>query len=172
MVDSVCNPSSIFSQPPTRRSESAEMSGTSCANCGLPNAQVAVPIQLKPENGYRRISRKLFFCSDQCALQMAFLQLPARITAESITRYFRNQPIRFADFRKISLDRPETISKTRVNSGAAEAKNERLDLPYVARVNGTKVSLLKRQGGRPRKWGSEAERKRDYRARTRRAEHV
>ena len=88
-----------------------------------------------------------------------------------LTGILAGKPITYAEFCRLvpvelvdsRSDRPETIAETRINTGAAEAKNEILDLYHGGGVSG-RLEGLKRKGGRPRKWGSEAERKRSYRA--------
>jgi hypothetical protein len=151
-----------------------------CENCGLPDDCTTrlgcfVVLRLRPENQFcREQRRKVWCCSDECARQAAFLQLETRSTRETITRLLGGKPISYREFRRLPLEivkarseRPETIAETRVNTGAKTAKNEVMALPHADPVFGTNGALKTRLGGRPRKWASESERKRDYRDRQR-----
>jgi len=146
-----------------------------CLNCGLPRVRVRARIRLQAENDYLRDSfRRLPFCSEECAYQTAFLQLHTVSTPTTITRYLGSKPITYAEFRsKVKLGvepvaerglmSRKPIAETRINTGVPEAENEKMGLPYTEVVSGRSERL----GGRPRKWSSEAERKRAYRERAR-----
>jgi len=136
-----------------------------CHSCGLPADCISgqgrkITIEVNPENGFqRRSKRTVWVHCDECAYQ-----------AFAIAKYgmpSRNWPVTLAEFRQLyplpPLERsncPETISETRINSGAAEGLNEKADAEATEVVSG------RRKGGRPRKWSSEAQRKRAYRQRT------
>jgi hypothetical protein len=64
-------------------------------------------------------------------------------------------------------DRPETYAGPRIISGVAEANLEVMGLPHMGVVSGRPEGNYARPGGRPRKWKSEAERKRAERERQR-----
>jgi len=137
-----------------------------CHNCGLPSDCSAaeghtVRLEIKPSNKFHRTSHRTVWChSEECAVQ-----------APAIARYglsTHKWPVRFAQARAThpleGLDRTETIAGTRINTASKNGSFENLDLeagngfPYADRV-------LKRKGGRPRKWRSEADRVREYRRR-------
>lgn len=156
-----------------REPDSAKKTTESCYNCGLAYVTVRAKITLKAKNDFQRESRRtLSFCSEECANQTAFLQLRTASTPTAITRYLGSTPIRYADFRSQvklgvepilgeGLNVRKPIAESRINTGASEGKNEHMALPHIDLVS----VRSRRLGGRPRKWKSEADRLRAYRAR-------
>ena len=122
-----------------------------CFNCGLPNPRIKAKIKLKPNNRYNTESiRALPFCSEECALQTMFLQLSTHST------------IRYSEFKsKVTVELVNdglTVTKPPIQAidfkGSKMAKNEEMT---------TSPHFEFRNGGRPRKWNSGAERQRAYR---------
>jgi len=150
-----------------------------CENCGLPAWAVGtgyrVTIEVKAEK-FKRASKRTVWCHDrECALQTL-----------AIARYGLptcRWPITLAQFRSLPevqelisrSECTETIAGTRINTGAPEALNEKVDLPHQppisVRLEGPKTCeqaearFPRRKGGRPKKWNSEAQRLRAYRDR-------
>ena len=155
--------------PPRRQLEAVTTAVYRASMCGA-------TITLKAQNDFQRESRRsLSFCSEECAYQTAFLQLHTVSAPTTITRYLGSTPIRYADFRSqvkldvdpidASLDSGPTVRKPTAeapeNIGPPEAENEEPALPYTDLVS----VRSRRLGGRPRKWRTEADRLRAYRAR-------
>ena len=137
---------------------------TSCNMCGLPSWAITGPgittrILVKPGYGEKRDRRPtVWCCSPNCAIQSHAVAEMGPAT--------HKWPITLAEFTAAnrnlilgSSSRPETYQKTRINSGSEKADFGFMGLHPLEGVSGRQ----KRPGGRPRKWQSEAERKRSYR---------
>jgi hypothetical protein len=152
-----------------------------CVNCALPSNCLSTPgrkiaIQSRPENGFQKErKRTVWVCTDECAHQ-----------ALAIAKYgpsTHKWPIRLAQFRAMNPLRPisgqtvtKTIAETRINSGSEDANFPGRLLPHHDLVSVTPKGRLRRKGGRPRTWRSEAEgnrqRQRAYRAAQRAIQEV
>lgn len=142
-----------------------------CHNCGLPSdcsssAGRKITIEIQPQSRFHRVSRRTVWChSDLCAYQ-----------ALAIARYgpaSHKWPISLAQFRATNplasqerSDRPEMGSEVADSKEANMGLVGDLDLPQQEPISGRKTAPGTRAAGRPRKWQSEAERKRVYRQRT------
>lgn len=144
-----------------------------CFNCALPSdcatrRGCSVVLRLRPANSFVRATRRtVWCCSESCAYQAAYLQLETRSTRDSITRFLGEKPISYRQLplglAKSQSDRPETIAETRMFIDAKNGENGFVGLPHGDLVSGREDGLGTRRGGRPRKWNSEAQRKRAYR---------
>jgi len=136
-----------------------------CDACGLTSwalvgPGVSLKLRIRGENRFHPDRRHtVWCCSSRCAIQSLAVAEMGSAT--------HKWPITLAQFAALNaqrvssrLDRPETIAGTRINSGSAEGENGIMDLPHLEGENVRKP----RRGGRPRKWQTEAQRKRAYRA--------
>jgi len=144
-----------------------------CHSCGLRSsactgAGFATKIRSRAENKFRR-DRKItvWCCSRGCAIQAnAIADMgPASHKWPVTLAQYSAQTAGLLDIRQIGSDRTETIVETSADTGHAEAENQVLDPEPAEAVSVRNIRL--RRGGRPRKWRSEAERLRAYRARKR-----
>lgn len=107
----------------------ARAHSTSCSNCGLPEAHLAVQVRRKAEGRYgRETCITESFCGQECVMQTAFLRLERRSIKGTITRFLNGRPIRYAEFRQIVLSaasghRPITTSHLIVASTQKEDSN-------------------------------------------------
>lgn len=137
-----------------------------CHNCGLPSDCASngrqVTLRLKPENGSQRERKHTVWChSDECAIQ-----------ALAIAQYgpaTHKWPITLAQFRAMNplpakgrSDRTEMGFQVTDSINAKNANFEIMGLPHMPAISVRK--------GRPKRWNSEAERLRAYRARQRNTE--
>ncbi len=141
-----------------------------CFNCGLPSDSVAgegrtLVLLVKAANRFcRQTKQTVWLCSDACAIQTLAIAKYGPATHKwptSLAQFRAMNPLPPSD----GCHRPETIAGSRMNGGSAELEKGFLDLPYVDLVSGRKSARKTRLGGRPRKWKSEAERKRTFRRR-------
>jgi hypothetical protein len=147
-----------------------------CESCGLPSWAVAdegvrIKLRQKAENSFRRDRvRTVWCCSRPCADQAFALSVMGPAS--------HRWPVTLAEFTaghhdeidqaiQGQSDRPETYAGPRIISGVAEPNLEVMGLPHMGVVSGRREGSYARSGGRPRKWKSEAERKRAERHRQR-----
>ncbi len=139
-----------------------------CFNCGLPTDRVSgkgriLVLSLKPGNRFcRQTKRTVWVCSDDCAFQTLAISKYGTATHKwpvTLAQFKATNPLPLSE----DCHRPETIAERRINSGSSEPENKLLDQPYLDLVSGRKSGRKTRIGGRPRKWKSDAERKRAYR---------
>jgi hypothetical protein len=148
-----------------------------CHVCGVPLWACFGPgfitkVKAKAENRFRRDRQvSVWCCSKRCAMQAnALAELgPASHKWPISLAEFAAQRGTMLDIREPGADRTETIAESSVNTGAAEAEQQDLDQQPNEAVSVREI--VRRRGGRPRKWKSEAERLRDYRERKREETH-
>jgi hypothetical protein len=141
---------------------------TRCHMCGLPSSSwfgpgTVIKIKTKAENRFQRTRTiSVPCCSPDCALQSLAISDMGPATHKwpiSLAEYFdRIQSLEGFDEGPA---RTETPSESSENTGAGQPENRSVDLDHVPRVS------VRRKGGRPRKWNSEAERLRAHRNRQR-----
>jgi hypothetical protein len=140
-------------------------SNSVCENRALPDARIRARIRLRDGNAFKADSRKTFvFCCETCGLQTAFLQLETSSTRDSITRFLAGKAVSFAQFCQLvplervdgRSERPEIPLQVLDSVSPKIAKSDFMTPPHAG-ISG--------RAGRPRKWISEAERKRALRQR-------
>ena len=144
-----------------------------CEVCGLPSwatdSGVRIKLRLKAENSFRRDhSRTVWCCSRPCAVQAFAISKMGPAS--------HRWPVSLADFETVhrheieraleGSDRTETPLETRINSGVEEANFEVALPPHQEEVS-VRSQVVSARNGRPRKWGSEAQRLKAYRNRRR-----
>ena len=133
-----------------------------CHTCGMPSGAISSEgvrqtLRIKPK-GWQKRNRSLtvWCCSESCAIQDR-----AVAAMGPATHKWHLSLTEFAALEQVGSNRPETHSQV-VDSKEAKSGNRGvLDLPHTGPVS----ARVSGRGGRPRKWESDAQRKRAYRER-------